>query len=73
MEWREGEEVREWREQLAQLTDIVTEKNQHIQELETQVWLVILLMPYLQLSSLLLLLRGWWCSTRLVLASKPLP
>ena len=52
MEWREGEEVREWREQLAQLTDIVTEKNQHIQELETQVWLVILLMPYLQLASL---------------------
>ena len=72
MEWREGEEVREWREQVAQLTDIVTEKNQHIQELETQVWLAILLMPYLQLASLLLLLHGWYCSTSLVLASKPL-
>ena len=72
MEWREGEEVREWREQVAQLTDIVTEKNQHIQELETQVWLAIVLMPYLHITSLLLLLRGWYCSTSLVLASKPL-
>ena len=49
MEWREGEEVREWREQVTQLTDIVTEKNQHIQELETQVRLAIILMPFLQL------------------------
>ena len=49
MEWREGEEVREWREQVTQLTDIVTEKNQHIQELEKQVRLAIILMPFLQL------------------------
>ena len=49
MEWREGEEVREWREQVTQLTDIVTENNQYIQELETQVRLAIILMPFLQL------------------------
>ena len=69
MEWREGEEVREWREQVAQLTDIVTEKNQHIQELETQVRLAIILMTFLQLVCNASWITLLWSSTGLVLVS----